>query len=636
MSQTLDLTRDYSHFVLTFFEVISTSAQHIYISALPLSPQASFIHRLYKQYACPSMRIVWGLPKFWDPVPLTAYRDNFHGEVVWSPCSRFIAIMTHSAIEILDAVTLQQINTFESEHCSVHHRLGFSPDGHTFFLLGLGEFTRWDLQTGIPVGTVFDHGTLDVWFGGPMSYVCSLDGTTLAVSAHISNNISIYDLDSGAHTCSYNPSEGWIVAPIWIDGECLHFVTVKPRFIEMWEVPLILVHTPEMLVSFPLPEDITDLEDAIFLFLPALSLLAFTVSNTIAVWDCYSSKFLLKSQAHLSPAFIWSNGMSFSSNGHFFSYRTCDGEVYVWKRSLTSYILHQRLVLHPELKEPLLSPNGEFIVDVCHPMIRLWHTRDQILSPSDIPVPGCGQRSILGFSPNGILAAFAHHRRDTVTILNLQSGDLQLMIDAGMEIECLRVTDSAIMVSGEGKIATWNLPTGNYINARVNVNNSIQTTKLNCLHPTSHFIFPDLSCIVIVEKRGYCNHLQIHDTSTGRQLADIKEYSPQFIALDKGEMWCAKWEESVEGWKIIEDCKSGTAKLEPLEVTACPPQVFQWQSWCGYEVTEDGWVLNSTQKRLLWLPHHWRSKEEFRAWSKQFLCLGHMELPETVILEFLE
>ncbi|KAF9786450.1 hypothetical protein BJ322DRAFT_1210832 [Thelephora terrestris] len=50
---TLELVRDYTRFVLTFFEVISTSASHIYISALPLSPQSSIVHRLYQQYACP-------------------------------------------------------------------------------------------------------------------------------------------------------------------------------------------------------------------------------------------------------------------------------------------------------------------------------------------------------------------------------------------------------------------------------------------------------------------------------------------------------------------------------------------------------------------------------------------------------
>ena len=107
VSTTLDLVRDYFRFVITFFEPISISAQHIYHSALPLSPQMSTVRELYAHYACPLARVVQGLPTSWGAVFATMHYDDMDNKAAWSPCSRFIAVHRSSTIEVLDAVTLQ-------------------------------------------------------------------------------------------------------------------------------------------------------------------------------------------------------------------------------------------------------------------------------------------------------------------------------------------------------------------------------------------------------------------------------------------------------------------------------------------------------------------------------------------------
>ena len=73
-----------------------------------------------------------------------------------------------------------------------------------------------------------------------------------------------------------------------------------------------------------------------------------------------------------------------------------------------------------------------------------------------------------------------------------------------------------------------------------------------------------------------------------------------------------------------------------MGTTACPPGVPPWESSRGYRVTDDGWILSPTQKRLLWLPYRWRSTEDQRRWGGRFLGLLLHELPEVVILEFLD
>ena len=92
----------------------------------------------------------------------------------------------------------------------------------------------------------------------------------------------------------------------------------------------------------------------------------------------------------------------------------------------------------------------------------------------------------------------------------------------------------------------------------------------------------------------------------------------------------------MKGWEIIEDNEIGTTRLQPLETTALPSGVLPCWSSRGYEVTYDGWILNATKKRVLWLPHRWRSGHENRTWGGRFLGLTHGQLPEVVILEFLD
>lgn len=87
-------------------------------------------------------------------------------------------------------------------------------------------------------------------------------------------------------------------------------------------------------------------------------------------------------------------------------------------------------------------------------------------------------------------------------------------------------------------------------------------------------------------------------------------------------------------WEIVKDSESGTTKLQPLWETGCPPGSLPWVSSLGYEVTDNGWILDPTQRRLLWLPHHWRSHREHRTWHGQFLGFSHKNLLEVVILDF--
>ena len=268
----------------------------------------------------------------------------------------------------------------------------------------------------------------------------------------------------------------------------------------MWKATFTLVYTPEMIQHLPAPDGIANAKEETFLYFPILSQLAFTANNTIFIWDAQNSRFLLK-----YDSLPWSReqSLSFSAGGCFFLHPTDSKDIYIWKRFHTSYILHQKVVLHVPV-DSLLSPDGKSIIAASYQTIHLVHTKDQILSfPSD-PVSSNGSRFILKFFLNEGVAAFAPDNGNTVTILDLQSGNLQLVIDAGadMNIRCLGVTGSTVAVSDGKKIITWNLPAQNCINVTAGINDSVHATTLD--HPDeytdSQSISPDLSQITIVDR----------------------------------------------------------------------------------------------------------------------------------------
>ena len=641
---TLDLVNDSLRFVIASFEIISASAPHIYHSAILLSPQTSIIRKLYKTHASPFVRIIQGLPVSWEPIVLAPEPYATIVATAWSPCSRFIAVSRSytNTTEILDSVTLERLTTFGLPHKA--QWISFSSDSHLLTQVSSKwELTSWDLQTGGPVSTIPSEP--DMSGRECFSLTHSMDGKMVAVaywdsSTTVTTGISTYDLSSKRRIYSHHVSEGRIVAPIWTLGEYVQFVTVKPGSITIWKVRFTSIFTLVEVESLPAPDNTGRSGEC--LFHPTLSRLAFASFRTGFIWDAQSSKLLLN--------FI-SNGqfacgdhpkrMSFSSDGHIFAYRTPNQGVHLWKESPTGYIL-QKSIPSPEIHiGPLLSPGGESIIIPYVLKIQLWHMEDPA-PPISSTEPTKRASFILEFSPDKTLAAVARLGEKTAIVLDIESGNPWLTINMGMEIVSLGITESTIVIVGGGWIVTWNLPQEDHTsNTRLNVGDGIQATTLGCsapLHPvllSCTSISPDLKYIAMAESTPeVLEILNIYNLSTGKHLTGVKTeaWMPWFTP-DGCEVWC-KGAGFEEGWTITKDTESDLIKLEPLGPTAHPLGGFPWQSCYGFEIAQNGWILDSCGKRLLWLPRHWRLGDMCRKWSGQFLGLLNDELlPEAVILE---
>jgi len=139
------------------------SSPHIYHSALLLCPKESIVQRLYGLQVKPMARVIQGASTLWDPSIATV---RFPGRIcatIWSPCSRFIATAHKGSAEIviLDAATLEQLNTMQPHALQLHtmkslgeqiewKHITFSPDSHllTGYSWLQDWILSWDLQTG--------------------------------------------------------------------------------------------------------------------------------------------------------------------------------------------------------------------------------------------------------------------------------------------------------------------------------------------------------------------------------------------------------------------------------------------------------------------------------------------------------
>ena len=177
-------------------------------------------------------------------------------------------------------------------------------------------------------------------------------------------SIYTYNLLSRERVGSCHVPEGQMIYPIWTHNGYLQFATIDPKLIRIWQSTFTLEHPPVEVTSFPVPDGITEANR--FLFLPSLSRLAFTLRDTIQVWDVKASKLLLKSELTLDLEESDFPCGSFSSNGRFFASTNTAGEAYVWEEFATSYLLHQRLPFSTPFSQwlsiPWLSPNSESII----------------------------------------------------------------------------------------------------------------------------------------------------------------------------------------------------------------------------------------------------------------------------------
>lgn len=590
------------------------------------------MQRLYGSQAEPMARVIQGVPTSWDP---SIAKIRFPGRIcatAWSPCSRLIATAhdESSEIVVLDAVTLKQLHTMYPPQDIEIIEWGlmiFSHDGHLLTgYSGLeGCIISWELQTGGLLSNINTWG-----WGRCDSVSYSLCGTMIG-GLFGDGNIIICNVYSGAHISSHTVQQP-IVKTIWTHGEYLQFAIVESESITIWQVSFTSDHVPTKVGSLSAPNTLS----SDLVLLPALLLLAFIDDGRVLVWDVQNRKFLLDSTDVKGP-----RALSFSPDGCFFACGTRGREFHIWKKSSSGYLSHQQLVSGANRTTPCISPEGKSLITSSDQVLQLWHTENL---PTPLPSVS-GQASpyyaffFIEFSPDGSLVAITERLSNTVTIFDMKSGNPWVVIDTDTNTCGLRITEDKVIVVGDGKIVTWDLPERDGIfNTRININDSVQTTTFKHSLPieTLHAsISPNLNYVAFGSKWRSEANLCIYNMHTGEKYGvDVSYLGIPGFTPNSHEVWSAADDGKVGKWEIFEENESDAIYLEQLEGDIEPPNGFPWQSICGYQITDDGWILSSSGKRLLWLPYHWRQDEIIqRKWSGKYLVIWNRNSLEPSILE---
>jgi len=604
----------------------------------------------------------------WHPTIATTRLPNLIDCIVWSPCSRFIAISLKSVqgIQILDAVTLKQLKLFTPLHHTTQ-ALAFSPESHLLTWFGNSNaFITWDLQTGVQIGEIPIEGELNLEFnleeGSNLeefvedemdpcvtSITYSECGTMFGALFKDSYTTAIgtYNVLSSVRI-SYHLIKGKGPYEIWTHDDCIWYPTYGVESIAIWGIGFTSEHPPSEVRIMPTPNNFSALKQN--LFIPTPSQLAFILEDneTLLVWDLQHSKVLLNS----TDVEIFGE-MTFSSDGQFFATGN-DRLIYLWKGSPAGYTLHQKLTSGTNVtrfSNLLLSPSGQSIIASDTITLHLWNTMDPTIPPSHVPAFQKATYFILEFSPDRSLAVTAKLQHDSVTVFDLKSGATQFVIDTGMEIYGLGVAGGTVVVVGDGKVTTWNLPAvGHILNTRLNISDAIKTVKFDhhsagsrLRQISSASISPNFDYIAVMGKSGRARRksswLNIYDLPSGEHLTRAgSEGGTPWFTRDGHEVWCLSSLESKvhEAWVVSKDEEFGITELEHIKEYRGPSGGFPWESPHGCQFTDGGWITSSTGKYLLWLPPDWRSQEGSRVWGGEFLALLHCELSEVVILELLE
>jgi hypothetical protein len=529
--------------------------------------------------------------------------------------------------------------------------MAFSPDSRTLTSLirshgGREEWfvVSWDLQTGGEIGATKWRETSEVDFKtGKIIYsiTYSTNGKLVAIlSTHrYSATIAIYDVVSGVymhdvyHRTRANPDLDLgtqSVYKMWAHGDSLRFAIPEPTAIAIWEVGFTPGATLVEVETISLPPNIVEMLSNEFPpapaeFHPLSYRLAFIpLRGPLVVWDVRTSAILLH-----DPDFHSGGQKTFSSDGRFFAC-TRNSKVYIWESPSTGYSAFREFIPNDRDSTPLLSPNGKSIIAFRGPTIQLWHTKS--ITP---PVfrPTTKRSHLLEFHPDKSLAAIAPHRASTVTVVDLNTGVTQLTIDTSVQVRGLGLIGNTIVVIGDSKVITWNLPGWKFPpDARMDAKDSTRTIDLdkNLVGTTSTSLdFQYIGLMTVSHRKSF---VEVYCISTGQYLRYQAQVTALWFAPDGHDLWCATGDAEAKVLTVTQDTLDHTKTVPKSEYGkwGCP-----WGSSRGYQITSEGWVLRQDGKRLLMLPPLWRSsfREMEIAWNGKFLALLHMPLPEPVILE---
>ena len=621
--QLLDTARDYFHFTTTFFDLIETSATHIYHSALELSPTSSIVRKFYyHQRPCPLPRAVVGIPDSWDPTAVST-KYSYYLSSTWSPCGQFVAAVAGEAVEIRDALTLEPLSTLQSTESATRfrHGLAYSPDGHSLAGCSDTGIIIWDTQTGGVVGKIERGVTADV-----LELVWSLDGRTICtISQRVSgtHTVRTYEAISGEIQSSgtVQSTQG---VHLWAHDKSFRVMGTaddgKRSTINIYEVGSTLAKVEQ----FHLRSKFN-----LGVFSPA----TYRISALTTGGNSHHDHKLLVLDVRSSEVLLQETGthrnLSFSLDGGVFSAFVGD-RLQIWRFNSGQYTRWREFRQTPMSLQ--FSPTLSSVLGRSGPLLHVLHldySPDALAMESVVTTHN---RPLDAFSPYGTYIATAHRRESAITITNLhsQNPSPSQLIDTDLEVSAIVLTGNVLLVKGPDTVVAWLLTEEGVVDGVYGGRTADQNDSLWDVSFRSHASF----WAKLIQKEGEGDgDDNVLEFSVEGELAAIR-YNGHAIRVyhtRTGEVLSLDEEPRGTGYRFHgprqDECNLYHRDLrKPHGPLKCDWPVSQ-------TALQGGWVKDPEGKHRLWLHARWRSSRNEVDWLRNATTLRLRNSSELVIVK---
>ena len=123
------IAADASRFSLTFADVISASAPHIYLSALPFAPPSSLVSKLYRDQFPQTIKVLHGEGVKWPAMRYSISTGNCIYDISIHPDGRRVAAAMSSGVAMVFSMTTGESLFPLLGHAGNVHTIAYSPSG---------------------------------------------------------------------------------------------------------------------------------------------------------------------------------------------------------------------------------------------------------------------------------------------------------------------------------------------------------------------------------------------------------------------------------------------------------------------------------------------------------------------------
>ena len=521
-------------------------------------------------------RVAIGAPDTWDQTVSISTRGVYYKLCTWSPCGRFIATGTQKAVEIRSQLTLELLTVLNKpcETPASCKGLAYSPDGRSLACVTADAvIVIWDVQTGGAAKEI--ESRLGIIYS--LSMVWSLDGRIIGVAdSGVDIRVRTYDAVSGA-ILFHKQLSCHIVPPLWACQESVRFVTLDmdDRFLGIFEVGRTLDRICPL--HFP-PRVFPNHHTYRSTFSPTTYRLFDLKDDRLSVHQSSTPDALLVEDGYFSSPCFSSDGGFLAASSH------RDSAIIIWKYDSGCYVPWKKFPCRRNINSLAFSPTSSSILgNLVGGVLQVWRLDDPPISPE-----ACRQE-YTGLSRSGNHLITANESEEIVTITNIHTQVPSQLIDTGLKIRGLVVTNSVLLVTGSETTVAWLLTGEGVVDGvdggrRADRSDSIWTIQLPFGRKPEFKLKEQVGAI----KRGK-DICVLFNTETGEVLQP--DQAPKRFG---------------HSWNLFGQTFCGRDYLRfhnPPRPSASPKG-----SQTTLPVTlSEGWVEDYNRRRRLWMPVEWRA-----------------------------